>query len=512
MTTEGPSPEELQAQVQHRLIEELGRSQSRLERLLESLPEAVFQCDEEERFTYVNGVWERILGHTSDELMGSRVIDHVFPDDRARWPGFPEAGGEVEEVELRLVHRSGAPRWFRLTLRTPARASRAGLAHDITERKELEDQLIQSQKMEAVGRLAGGVAHDFNNLLTVITIAAESVAEELAPEHDAREDIAAVLEAAGRASALTRQLLSFGRKQVMTYQDRSLEELMHELRNMLSRLIGPHISIRVESYTERDTVRIDPAHFQQVLLNLAVNARDAMPEGGVLTFRCSAVEPVESTDASGLESGRYVRLSVMDTGVGIEPSQLAHVFEPFYTTKAMGQGTGIGLALVYAIIHQLGGRIEVESRVGEGTNFHMLLPLVESSPAVLEEGETTEMAAGSERVLVVDDDDLVRRLTCKALRRNGYQAEEASSGVQALARLDSSEGAVALLITDVMMPGMSGHALVKQVMTREDPPRVLVMTGYDSTGQELLEGVELLMKPFRPVALLEKVRAILDAA
>ena len=280
--------------------------------------------------------------------MGRPFVDYIHPDDRALWRGFPSTGEPDIDIELRLIHKSGMLRWFRLTLRRADQSPRSGLAHDITERKELENQLLQAQKMEAIGRLAGGVAHDFNNLLTVITIAAESAMAELEPGHFAREDMDAVLEASERASALTRQLLAFGRKQVMRYQRLSLGNLISEMLRMLSRLIGPNISVEVENNVDDDTVRLDPAHFQQVLLNLAVNARDAMPSGGSLRFR---IDPMPHAQVPS------IRLSVIDTGTGIAKDALPHIFEPFYTTKDTE-------VLVYGIVQQSDGEIRAESELG----------------------------------------------------------------------------------------------------------------------------------------------------
>ena len=501
MTVKGPSSAELQAQVQHRLIEELGQSERRLRTLLESLPEVVFQCDAEERFTYANQAWERLLGHSSDEIMGRRFVDYVHPDDRALWRGFPSTGEDDIDIELRLIHRTGALRWFRLTLRRAEASPRSGLAHDITERKELENQLLQSQKMEAIGRLAGGVAHDFNNLLTVITIAAESAMAELEPGHVAREDMDAVLEASERASALTRQLLAFGRKQVMRYQGLSLGALISEMLRMLSRLIGPNISVVVENNLDDDTVRLDPAHFQQVLLNLAVNARDAMPEGGVLTFRIDSMPEAETSS---------LRLSVIDTGVGIDPEALPHIFEPFYTTKDTGEDTGIGLALVYGIVQQSDGEIWAESSVGEGTSVHIRLPLHRQVVNTRSPSDESETPGGTESILVVDDDPLVRRLTSRTLQRHGYTVEDVASGQEALELLDADTRLFSLIISDIMMPGMSGHALLERLRERPNSPKVMLMSGYDASGSSVKQMVPFLSKPFHPSRLLQKVREVLD--
>jgi PAS domain S-box-containing protein len=469
--------------------------------LLESLPEVVFQCDAGERFTYVNQAWERLLGHPSKEIMGRRFVDYIHPNDRAAWRGFPSRGEEDIDLELRLIHRTGILRWFRLTLRRADQSPRSGLAHDITERKELENQLLQAQKMEAIGRLAGGVAHDFNNLLTVITIASESAMAELAPGHLAREDMDAVLEASERASALTRQLLAFGRKQVMRYQRLSLGTLISEMLRMLSRLIGPNISVEVENNVDDDTVRLDPAHFQQVLLNLAVNARDAMPDGGALRFR---IDPMPDADVPSL------RLSVIDTGVGIAQDSLPHIFEPFYTTKDTGEGTGIGLALVYGIVQQSDGEIWAESAVGVGTRVHIRLPLQGQKPETIPVREETEATGGNESILVVDDDPLVRRLTCRALRRQGYTVEDVASGQEALDRLGAGSHGFSLIISDIMMPGMSGHALLDQLMKRSNTPKVMLMSGYDASGSSKKQKVPFLSKPFHPSRLLQKVREVLD--
>ncbi len=510
-----PSPEELHAQVQHRLVEELGATERQLRRLLASLPEAVVQCDDDGVITYLNKAWQALLGHSVEDSIGKSLTTFIAEEDRDSWPGFPEPGEADREAELRFHPNDGEPRWFRATLRTTTDGEHTGLLHDVTDRIELEHQLRQSQKMEAVGRLAGGVAHDFNNLLTVIIGTCEGLLSSPSQEAPARHaEVETVLKAADRAALLTRQLLAFGSRQVMSFQVLSLGDVIGEMNSILERLIGSDIVIEIDDQTEEGRVRVDPMHLQQVILNLAVNARDAMPEGGQLRFQVSDEELLKGKRRSGLPPGSYVLLTVSDTGTGIAPEHLDQIFDPFFTTKEAGQGTGLGLATTYGIISQSGGAIDVESSLGEGTSFHVRLPRADKDEEVVieESGDPASVGGGQETILVVDDDEMIRMLAMRMLTEEGYTVVGAGGVAEAKQRIEEHTGEFDLVMTDVVMPDSSGRELVAWLATERPQIKVVVMSGLGERTQEAWEeGTVFLEKPFRQQNLLERVRTTLDA-
>ena len=376
-----PDPGELHTQVQHRLIEELEASEYRNRHLLETLPEVILQCDEDGRLTYLNPAWRSLLGCEIRDSLGKRLVDFIAEEDAGEWPEFPGAGEPDRTRELRLRTSSGENRWFFVGLRTSRRGQHSGLLQDVSHRIRLEQQLRQSQKMEAIGRLAGGIAHDFNNLLTVIIGGTETALYSLAETNPGvREDLEAVIQAGERAADLTGQLLAFGRRQVMRFRAVRVADVLEDIQAILARLIESNIEIVTVDRCETGFARIDPTQFQQVIMNLAVNARDAMPTGGQLRFELSDTEMGNEPHLPQLSPGPYVVLSVTDTGTGIPAEELERIFEPFYTTKETGKGTGLGLATCYGIVHQSQGAIEVESRVGVGTTFRIFLPAAEPEP------------------------------------------------------------------------------------------------------------------------------------
>jgi len=381
-----------------------------------------------------------------------------------------------------------------------------GTVQDITDRRRLEEQLLQSQKMEAIGRLAGGVAHDFNNLLTAIIGYADLLARRVQGTPRLEHNVAEILEAAERAAGLTRQLLAFSRKQVLQPRVLSLNATVSEMENMLRRLIGEDIQLLTRLDAGLGQVRADPTQIEQVILNLAVNARDAMPRGGTLT--------VETGNAD-LEEGRFVMLAVSDTGVGMDAETRSRVFEPFFTTKEPGKGTGLGLAMVYGIVAQSGGTIRVSSEPGQGTTFRVRLPRVDEEVAVEgPRGAETPADGGTETVLVAEDEDGVRGLICEILQGLGYHVLEAPRPEAAIHTLAEGGPRVHLLLTDVVMPGMDGRQLAERLTALQPGLRVLYMSGY--TGEAIAEhgvldqGTQLLQKPFTPDALARKVREVLD--
>ena len=395
---------------------------------------------------------------------------------------------------------------------------------DISGRKRAEEalrhsqeQLRQAQKMEAVGRLAGGVAHDFNNLLSAILSYSEMVLADLPEAHPSRDDIEQIRQAGMRAAELTHQLLAFSRRQLLQLRTINLNTVVRGVDRMLRRVIGEDIELRAELAPDLGFARADAGQLEQVLMNLAVNARDAMPTGGTLTLTTGNTE-VREADRTGspeLPPGHYVTLSVSDTGVGMSREVQERMFEPFFTTKGPGHGTGLGLSTVYGIVVQSGGHVFATSEPGAGSTFTIYLPTQspEAEPAVAPPA-VPAVRGGAETVLLVEDEDLVRQLTREILRRNGYRVLEACDGVAALVTLREHEGPINLLLTDVVMPRMSGHELVEQARPLRPDMRILYVSGYSEEAiarqGQLTEGVELLAKPFTPGALTAKIRQLLD--
>jgi len=394
------------------------------------------------------------------------------------------------------------------------------LRTEIAERKRLEAQLIQSQKMESIGRLAGGIAHDFNNLLMAISGYAELVTDSLPAEHTAQEDLHEIRKAAGRAGGLTRQLLTFARKQIMDPRVLDLSDVVRDVDKLLGRLIGEDIEIIVALADDLRYVRVDIGQIEQLLINLAVNARDAMPNGGRLTMEVENVlldeEDVGMADAE-LAPGYYLRLMVSDTGTGMDTHTQAHLFEPFFTTKETGQGTGLGLATCYGVVKQHAGHITCRSEIGKGTTFDIYLPCVDEAPdhrpACV---EPPDLPRGDERLLLVEDEANVRALIARTLRDLGYTIIELSNGEEALQYVESHpRERFDLLLTDVVMPRLGGEQLAEQ-LTADDPAlKVLFISGYTNSAkltQSRLHAEErILTKPFAPSLLARQLRAALDS-
>jgi CheY-like chemotaxis protein len=377
--------------------------------------------------------------------------------------------------------------------------------------------LRQSQKLEAVGTLAGGVAHDFNNLLTVIISYTDLLLREAGPDSSMRTDLVQVKEAAGRAATMTKQLLAFSRRQVLQPKVIDLGLIVDGIRDLLRRMISEDIELQARTHQPLARVKADPGQIEQVLMNLAVNARDAMPAGGVLTIE-TANETLSAGDPrlrDMMPPGPWVRLSVRDTGVGMDEQTQARIFEPFFTTKEPGKGTGLGLSTVYGIVKQSGGFVWVSSAVGAGTTFDIYLPSVEevATPA---EAAPTAVGGGSETILLVEDEAPVRSLARRCLERHGYRIIEAGGSPEALALAARHHGAIDLLLTDVVMPQGNGRELAERLRALRPEIRVLYMSGYTDDGVVRRAGVtpgsELLEKPFTPDGLARKVRQVLDRA
>ena len=392
-----------------------------------------------------------------------------------------------------------------------------GLAQDVTDRKRLEEQLMQAQKMEAVGRLAGGVAHDFNNLLTAIIGYSQITLLKMAPSDPLRHEIAEIITAGERAAALTSQLLAFSRKQILNPQILDLNRSIDNISKLLRRVIGEDIQLDLMVSSDLGQVKADPGQIDQVLLNLVINARDAMPEGGKITIETENVlldEEYARTHV-GVQPGAYAVLAISDTGIGMDAFTRTRIFEPFFTTKAEGKGTGLGLSTVYGIVTQTGGHIWVYSEVNQGTVFKIYLPRIDEVAIATDPTEEFSNLQGSETVLVVEDDMQVSRLIFTVLKSYGYKVLEASKAEDALSLAAAQRGEkIGLLLTDVIMPGMSGKTLADQFRILHPDTKILFISGYTDNAivhHGLLDpGTAFVQKPFTPSALVRKVREVLD--
>jgi two-component system cell cycle sensor histidine kinase/response regulator CckA len=523
--------------TQHDVTERQGAEEAvraardHLKALVDASPLAIVGVDAVGVVLSWNRAAEDTFGWTADEAIGHRLIN-VPLDKQGEFEALlARVLGEhpFTSYETQRLRKDGSR--IDVSISTAALHDARGrpigsvaIYADVTERKRAEEQLQlsqeqfrQAQKMEAVGRLAGGIAHDFNNLLTAILSYSELALTDLRPGDPIREDIQQIREAGLRAAELTKQLLAFSRRQLFQVRSLSLNDVVIHTERMLQPLMGDDVEIRLGLSPTLAHTRADAGQLEQVLLNLAVNARDAMPSGGTLTLTTATVKLAEDAAArwGHLAPGAYVTLSVQDTGTGMSPEVQERIFEPFFTTKGPGQGTGLGLSTVYGIVKQSGGHIFVSSEPGGGSLFTIYLPASAPAPEPAPAEPSGAAVQGtSETVLLVEDEDLVRQLTREILLRNGYRVLEAADGVEALRVVTQYQGEIDLMVTDVVMPRMSGNELVGHARPLRPGMRVLYVSGYSEEAiarhGQLTEGIELLSKPFTPGILTAKIRQILD--
>jgi PAS domain S-box-containing protein len=470
----------------------------------------------------VNQSFLNVTGFKREEVIGRTVDDIkivVDQESRAVWRRVITESGSIRKWETQFRVKSGELRWALLSIEPiDVRGVKCVLSvtEDITERKQLEEQLMQSQKMEAVGTLAGGIAHDFNNLLTAIIGHSQLLKRRVGEQDPVYPDVAEIEKAGLRAASLTRQLLAFSRKQMLEMKILDINSVIADMGPMLGRLLGEDISLRTELDPRLGTVRADNSHIQQVIMNLAVNARDAMPRGGQLTIetRNVTLDAAYAKNHAEAMSGDYVMLAVSDTGTGIDKQTQERIFEPFFTTKEHGKGSGLGLSTTYGIVKQSGGSIMVYSEPGHGTVFKVYLPralgLVEGPEP---EDMLSPMSRGSETILLVEDEEMVRALAAQVLTNVGYRVVDAANGQEAIGVAQGHEGNIDLVLTDAVMPEMSGMELVDRLQQIRPGIGVLMMSGYsrDAMSDSMLSStINLLQKPFTPVDLCRKVREVLD--
>ncbi len=500
-------------------------TQERLRRVISSSSAVIYELEtavDQPQLEWISDNLRRVLGYRVGEALEPGWWHAcVHPDDRETLGGWiaDDAPGRSTRV-YRFRHKDGIYRWIRDDQRRVGGRGEGPLAVvgawlDVTEQQELEVQLRQAQKLEAVGRLAGGVAHDFNNLLTVILAEAQTARNTVVDDSPAARASESVLDAANSAAMLTRQLLAFSRREMVEPTTLDLNEAVHALHRMLRRLVGEDLTLELAPGEGLWPVRADRSQIEQVVANLVVNARDAMPDGGAISIETSNVtlDPSPGEGAVSRAAGDFVRLSVRDTGTGMSDEVKAHLFEPFFTTKGVGKGSGLGLATSYAIVEQLGGHVDVHSEIGQGTTVDLYLPRTSAVVARASTLAPDAVVGGTETVLVVEDEPSVRRVAARILRSHGYTVLEAEDGEHALTLLEGADRPD-LILTDLVMPRMGGRDLAARALQRHAGLKVLFMSGYTDdaeTRQDLLtREIPFLHKPFDVVELAARVREVLD--
>ena len=497
--------------------------EKRFEDLFENTKDILFTMDLEGNVTSVNKAAEEVMGWPRNEALQKNIKGLVAPEHAVLCGEVMRrivSGEPLQHFEIAMLRKDGR----KVLLEASARLIRSngnkdcvqGIARDVTERRQLENMVRQSQKLEAIGRLSGGLAHDFNNLLCVINGHTELLTEALQPGDPSIRSVTQIRKAADSAAALTRQLLAFSRRQVFHPQVVDLNVIVTETERLLNRLIDEHIEFHTALDPALGRVMVDPVQVEQVIINLVLNARDAMPKGGKLTIETSNLDLEEDHDSkfSQIPAGKYVVLALTDTGCGMSEETQSRIFEPFYTTKEMGKGTGLGLATVYGIVKQSGGFIWVYSEESRGTTFKVYLPRVASPLTKGRPTRLSDISKGTETILVVEDAEPLRALTKEFLTACGYTVLDAANGDEAIQIAQSYAGTIDLLLTDVVMPRLGGKPLVEQMAQVRPHTRVLYMSGYPNDGIVqagiLANGVALLEKPFTRELLSNRVRQVLD--
>lgn len=504
--------------------DQLALSEKRYRELYDNAPDMYHTLDLNGCFVEFNPKHTEVLGYSAEEFQDSH-ISSILPEDmlpnlaeglhdlrtighiKAREFMLRKKDGSLMPVEIHAMRfdgPDGEPREIRCIMR------------DITERKKLEEQLLQSQKMESIGRLAGGVAHDFNNLLTAITGYTQIALMSVPPGNRVREYLEQISQATERAATLTRQLLAFSRRQIIAPKVMNLNDAVTNTEKMLRHLFSENIDLTTSLASDLDPVIMDPTQVDQVLMNLALNARDAMPGGGKLSIETANITLKKSDlmHHPDVSPGEYIELTVSDSGTGMSEETLSHIFEPFFTTKEEGKGTGLGLSMCYGIVKQNRGHLSVQSALGQGSAFRIYIPRAENAVTPPDSKKGEELSEGTETILLVEDDPLVRRLSVEVLSQQGYAVLESSDGVEALQLAQDHQGEIHLLLTDVIMPNMDVGELTSHLKGVCPNLKVLFTSGYaDDTivRHGVLEPeVEFMEKPFNPTELLNRVRQVLD--
>ena len=510
-------------------------SEERYRLISENTADVIWLLDvDSRRYTFVSPSVRQLLGYSPEEIVGQDIAVALTPESReyaiSRLTEVLARFADGDESVRTQVHQIDQLRKDGSIVRTEVAITLLqnqegrvreilGVTRDVTERLQVEARLLQAQKLESVGRLAGGVAHDFNNLLTVINGYCDMLISDLPPGDELHETVTEIRTAGERAAALSGQLLVLSRKQVVQAREVNLNDIIREVEKMLGRVIGEDIRLESVLSPSLGPVLADPGHMHQILMNLAVNARDAMPNGGTLLIETTNLDLEEGFIGpyAEVQAGRYVQLSVTDTGVGMTQEVLSHLFEPFFTTKKAGEGTGLGLATVYGIVKQCGGSIWVYSQPGQGTNFRIYLPRIEPSAVAKNDPAPVDSTVrGTETILVVEDQDQLRKMTVRVLQGHGYNVLEAADPDAALIHSKSHDGTIHLLLTDVVMPGMTGPELADRIKPFRPAIEVVFMSGYSERAlldRRVMESAgAYLAKPFSPKSLAVKVREVLDSA
>jgi two-component system, cell cycle sensor histidine kinase and response regulator CckA len=511
---------------EHRRADEaLRQSEERFSKVFKASPVGIsISRLSDGRFVEVNDAFLKVFGYRRDELIGFNSFElnmWVDPQQRQRLIARLCRKGSIKEFETKFRTKAGELGDSIIScelIDLNQELHALTLLHDVTERKALEAKLIQSQKMESIGQLAGGIAHDFNNILTVIQGQASLLLAQGQMNPECSESVRDIAWAADRAAKLTRQLLLFSRRQLLQPKILNLHTVVGGMTKMLERILGEDLSLQIRTSPDIPTIKADAGMMEQIILNLAVNARDAMPQGGHLSIEMAEVDIIGNAASFGPEAkaGRFVCLSVSDTGCGIPPENLSRIFDPFFTTKEIGKGTGLGLATIYGIVKQHNGWIKVKSEIGSGTQFQIFLPAMDAPVPAVAKIPRSSMQGGSETILVVEDEEALRSLVAMILRRNGYTVMEAASGVDAWEVWKQHRADIDLVLTDLVMPkGLNGRDLAAQLHAEKPSLKVIFTSGYSAEflkeGSMLQEGINFLQKPYTCERLLQLVHMCLHS-